>query len=86
MSRVTWLGYNAERFPLGDTLRLVDERPHFNLALFPFLSITLIDRLNAVKTNPILVTAHQAVSVGLNYDLLWATSIGNSVGGFSAWL
>lgn len=38
----------------------MSEGPHFNLAACPCLGVALINRLDAVKTNPVLVTAHQA--------------------------
>ena len=37
----------------------MSERPHFNLAACPGLSVALIHRLDAVKAHPILMTAHQ---------------------------
>ena len=54
-----FFGDNAQRFPFCDPLRLMIERPHVNLAARSGLDVTLINRLDAVKTNAIFVAAHQ---------------------------
>jgi hypothetical protein len=38
MNRRCFLGDDAERFPLDNPLKLVGERPHFNLAACPVLA------------------------------------------------